>query len=610
MFNFYDFEVFRYDWLVVIIDPTTDAETVIHNDREALIQYYEAHKKEIWVGYNSRSYDSTILKSIILGFDVKHINDLIIQQGLKAWQIDHRFREVPLYDYDAYILNTGLKQLEAFMGDNIKETSVPFDIDRALTQAELESTIGYCRNDVLELIEVFMRCKSDFDAQMDLIKTFGLSLSSISRTKAQLTATIIGCKKQERFDEWDLKIVDTLRLNKYKSVLDWFNNPVNHNYDKSLEMEIAGVPHVFGWGGLHGAPAEPIHRKGLILHVDVTSYYPSMMIRYDFLTRNCRNKNKFKEIYDKRVALKKAGKKAAQAPYKIVLNSTFGVCKDPTNPACDFQMANNVCINGQLLLLDLIEKLEDHCELIQSNTDGLIIQIPDTDEAFNTVDDICYEWEQRTGMGLGFDFVTEIWQGDVNNYVFRFDNGKLERKGAYVKELSELDNDLPIVNEAIVKYLTEDVEPRATVNACDDLIKFQKVVKVSSKYKFGWHNGKVQSDKTYRVFASLDARDTYIGKCKEEGATIEKFANTPTHCFIWNEEVKGVKVPAKLDRNWYIALAEKRLREKFGMQLAGDAEQITFNFEEPKKTKKRVEKPKVQKVEVEQEQDNNEFDIF
>lgn len=46
------------------------------------------------------------------------------------------------------------------------------------------------------------------------------------------------------------------------------------------------------------------------------------------------------------------------------------------------------------------------------------------------------------------------------------------------------------------------------------------------------------------------------------------------------------------------------------MQLAGDAEQITFNFEEPKKTKKRVEKPKVQKVEVEQEQDNNEFDIF
>lgn len=417
MFNFYDFEVFAYDWLVVIIDPTTDAKTVIHNDREALINYYENHKNEIWVGYNSRNYDSVILKSIVLGFNVKRINDYIIQQGLKWWQIDYKLRDVPLYDYDVYKLNTGLKQLEAFMGNNIKETEVPFDILRPLTDEELQQTIYYCTHDVEQTIEVFMRRKSDFDAQMDLIKTFGLSLNMISKTQAQLTATIIGCRKQERFDEWDLKIVDTLRLNKYKSVLDWFMNPINHNYDKSLEMEVAGVPHVFGWGGLHGAPAEPVHRKGLILHVDVTSYYPSMMIRYDFLTRNCRDKGKFKEIYDKRVALKKAGKKKEQAPYKIILNGTYGICKDPTNPAYDPQMSNNVCINGQLLLLDLIEKLEGHCELIQSNTDGLIVQVEDTDEAFNTVDDICYEWEQRTGMGLGFDFVTEIWQGDVNNYV-------------------------------------------------------------------------------------------------------------------------------------------------------------------------------------------------
>ena len=608
MFNFYDFEVFKYDWLVVIIDPTTDTKTVIHNDRDALVNYYEAHKNEIWVGYNSRNYDTGILKGILCGFNPKNINDNIIYGGAKVWQIDSRFRDIQLYDYDVMKMQTGLKQLEAFMGNNIKETEVPFDIDRALTPAELEQTIYYCTHDVEQTIEVFMRCKSDFDAQMDLIKTFGLPLSCISRTKAQLTATIIGCRKQERFDEWDLKIVDTLRLNKYKSVLDWFLNPVNHNYDKSLEMEIAGVPHVFGWGGIHGAPAEPIHRKGLILHVDVTSYYPSMMIRYDFLTRNCRNKNKFKEIYDKRVALKKAGKKKEQAPYKIILNGTYGICKDPTNPAYDPQMSNNVCINGQLLLLDLIEKLEGHCELIQSNTDGLIIQVPDTDEAFNTVDDICYEWEQRTGMGLGFDIVTEIWQGDVNNYVFRFDNGKLERKGAYVKELSDLDNDLPIVNEAIVKCLTEGIEPKETINACNEMIKFQKVVKVSSKYKYGWHNGQFQNDKTYRVFASNDPRDTYIGKCKTEGATIEKFANTPANCFIFNDDINGVECLPKLNKNWYVALAEKRLREKFGMNFTGDIKQLELDFKEPKVKKPRVKKQvePIKRVKTEL----TEYDIF
>ena len=600
MLNFYAFEVFQEDWLVVIIDPTTETKTVIHNDRDALVSYYEAHKNEIWVGYNSRNYDTVILKSILLNFDPKKINDMIIYEGKRAWEIDHRFREIQLYDYDCYKLNTGLKQLEAFMGNDIRETTVSFDIMHKLNPQELQETIYYCTHDVEQLIEVFMRTKSDFDAQMDLIKTFKLPLSYISKTKAQLTAAIIGCVKRDRTDEWDLHFVPTLKLDKYKSVLEWFKNPVNHNYNKSLEMEVAGVPHSFGWGGVHGAPAEPIHRKGLLIHVDVTSYYPSLMIEYDLLTRNCRNKNKFKEIYDKRVALKKAGQKAAQAPYKIVLNSTFGICKDPHNPACDFQMANNVCVNGQLLLLDLIEKLEGHCELIQSNTDGLIIQVEDTDEAFNAVDDICYEWEQRTRMGLGFDTISEIWQGDVNNYVFRFENGKLERKGAYVKELNDLDNDLPIVNEAIVKYLTEGIPPKETVAACDEMAKFQKVVKVSSKYKYGWHNGKVQTDKTYRVFASTDPNDTYIGKLKSEGATIEKFANTPEHCFIFNGDVNGIKPVVKLNKSWYVALAEKRLREKFGMKLAGDVVQMEFDLVErkPRKPAKRVT--------VEQ----NNYDIF
>lgn len=607
MFNFYDFEVFEHDWLVVIIDPTTDEKTVIVNNRDALVDYYEAHKKELWVGYNSRNYDSTILKSIILNFNPKEINDHIIYEGLKSWQIDRRLQTITLYDYDAYILNTGLKQLEAFMGNNIKETTVPFDIKRPLTPEEIAETIKYCTHDVEQLIEVFMRTKSDFDAHMDLIKTFELPMSYISKTKAQLTAAIIGCSKRERDDEWDLKIVPTLQLDKYKEVLEWFKNPVNHNYNKSLEIDVAGVPHSFGWGGVHGAPAEPIHRKGLLIHVDVTSYYPSMMIEYDFLTRNCRNKKKFKEIYDKRVALKKAGKKKEQAPYKIILNGTYGICKDPFNPAYDPQMSNNVCINGQLMLLDLIEHLEGYCELIQSNTDGLIIQVEDTDEAFNKVDDICWEWEQRTRMSLGFDTLNEIWQGDVNNYVFRFDNGKLERKGAYVKELSDLDNDLPIVNEAIVKYLTEGVPPKETINKCVEMIQFQKIVKVSSKYKYGWHNGKFQNDKTYRVFASTDPRDTYIGKCKTEGATIEKFANTPANCFIYNDDINGVECLPKLNKKWYIALAEKRLREKFGCNFTGDIKQLELNFEEPKAKKPRAKK-QVTPKRVKVEQDKN--DIF
>lgn len=564
--NFYDFEVFMCDWMVVIINPIENTKEVIVNDRKALKRYYRHHKEEIWVGYNSRNYDTYILKSILLGMNPKKVNDKIIMQGMKGWQISDEFRDIDLLDFDIAPAMQGLKQLEGFMGNNIKETTVPFDLGRELTRPEITETIKYCMNDVEQTIEVFRKRKTEYDAQMDLINTFHLDIERISSTKAQLSAKILGCEKQERDDEFDLQIVPILKLDKYKYVQDWFENPRNYNYSNSLETEVCGIPHVFGWGGLHGCPEEPLHIKGRLFHVDVTSYYPSIMIEYDFLTRNCKSKKKFKEIYDKRVELKRAGKKKEQAPYKIVLNGTYGICKDRYSSAYDPRQANNVCINGQLMLLDLLEHLEGYADIIQSNTDGIILQVADNDDAEKKMREICQEWIDRTKMGLGFDEIDEIWQKDVNNYIFRFKSGKLERKGAYVKELSELDNDLPIVNKAIVDYLTKGVLPEDTVAECNELKQFQKIIKVSSNYRMGWHNGHYLTDKTFRVFASKDSSDTYIGRCKTEGATIEKFANTPDHCFIWNDEVNGVGIVKNLDKRWYSDLAEKRIAD-FGINL-------------------------------------------
>lgn len=562
MLNFFDFEVYKYDWLVVIINPFEESNVAIANDKDKLKAYYDAHKDQIWVSYNGRVYDQYIIRAILLGFNPKEVNDYIIVKGLPGWKFSDLFRRIPFFNYDAMNSYHSLKTLEGFMGNNIKETSVPFDIDRKLTPEEIEQTIIYCTHDVKQLMEVFIQTKPDFDAHMALLKTFNLPLSNISKTKAQLSALALGCVRKDWIDEWDLQIVPTLRISKYKQVLDWFIDPLNDDYSNSLKVDVCGVPHVFGWGGIHGAPDYPVHKKGLILHVDVTSFYPTIMIKYDMLSRNVKDKSVYKQIYDTRVALKKAGKKAEQAPYKIILNATYGICKDPSSAAYDPRQANNVCVNGQLLLLDLLEHLEGHCEVIQSNTDGLIIQIEDTDEAFDQVDDICYEWESRTGMSLGFDIITEIWQKDVNNYLFKFENGTIERKGAWVKELNNLDNDLPIVNEALVQYMVNGVPVEKTIMECNHLREFQKIVKVSSKFICGFHNGQKQSDKTFRVFASVDPNDSFIGKVKiKKGVeAVEKFANTPEHCFIWNDEVNFVDVPAKLDKKYYVDIAKARLK--------------------------------------------------
>jgi DNA polymerase len=95
---------------------------------------------------------------------------------------------------------------------------------------------------------------------------------------------------------------------------------------------------------------------------------------------------------------------------------------------------------------------------------------------------------------------------------------------------------------------------------------FQKVVKLSGKYWRAWHNGKYMTEKCYRVFASVDANDSYIGKAKDKNATIEKFGNTPDNCFIDNGNVNEKKVPSHLDRRWYINLAKDRLKQ-YGVEV-------------------------------------------
>ena len=69
MLNFYDFEVYVKDWLVVIINPIEKTKVEIHNDRNLLLEYFEIHNEEIWIGYNNRRYDQYIMKGILLGMN-------------------------------------------------------------------------------------------------------------------------------------------------------------------------------------------------------------------------------------------------------------------------------------------------------------------------------------------------------------------------------------------------------------------------------------------------------------------------------------------------------------------------------------------------------------
>ena len=591
---FYDFEVFRYNWIVVIIDIALDkVYTVVNrgtytsnNNPEAVEKLrgiYEKYKEDIWVGFNNRHYDQYIIKSILCGLSAWDCNHFMINKKQPGYKFSNLLNKIFMINYDVMPLNSSLKQLEGMQGHSIYESDVDFRIDRKLTEEEIEETVRYCTNDVEETINVFMENINDFKALLWLVNEFKFPLSYMSKTKAQISAAILECVKTERDDEWDISVLPCIWLNnkprllkvkntddsKVEEVLmcpdDWFLESKYQNYKYYFETTICGVEHTLAWGGIHGGRKQyhyKCDKDHLMIHVDVASYYPRLMIFHNLLTRNARKPERFKEIFDQRIALKRAGKKKEQAPLKIVINGTYGICKDKQNDAYDPRNANLVCINGQLMLIDLIEHLSDieSFELIQSNTDGLIIKIKRSD--FEQLDDICYEWESRCNMELEFDYIEEIWEKDVNNYVFRQFDGKVERKGAYVKELSSMDNDLPILNKCLVDYMLKGVPAEQTIKECDELIMFQKICKLTGNYDHIEHNGKTYYNKCYRIFASK-GNEGAAKKIKADGRA-DKFANTSINCFIDNGDITGKKVPANLDKDWYLNEAKKRL-EQYGV---------------------------------------------
>ena len=244
--------------------------------------------------------------------------------------------------------------------------------------------------------------------------------------------------------------------------------------------------------------------------------------------------------------------------YRVKSNSAYGAMGDKNNALYDPRNLHGVCVNGQLMIMDLADKLIDIAKIVNLNTDGILVQIIDPSRTDEIVQ-ICHDWEKRNRMELEFDEYDKIIQRDVNNYILIKDGKPVKRKGAWVKKLSPLDNDIPILRDGLVECLVYGKTPREDVYEHDDFIDFQKIIKIGGMYHHCEHNGIIYYNKVYRVYASTDPNDGSLMKCKPD-KNPEKVGNTPEHCFIHNTEVNGLKCPKNLDKNWYVSELEKRVR--------------------------------------------------
>lgn len=571
-------EVFKYDWLVYWLDTDDKKGYYIINDRYKLQKFYDKYKNTIMIGYNINHYDKYILQGILSGFNPYDINDWIINKREPGWKYSKMLNKFPVITFDIMMPNKSLKQCEASLGMKIVESSVPFDIDRKLTKEELKDTLEYCKYDVWATFKIFLEegfyqaPQDEFRASLGIIKEFGFPLWYLSKTKAQLGCSVLGAsysRKKEYDDEFDIISPKNLKLGKYEYIREWFLNPENHWYTKKIEgrktpiknelvTDVAGIKHTFAFGGVHGSVERQIIDGNLLL-CDFSSLYPNIMVNFNLISRGVPNPKRYKELLDTRIRLKKEDDNR-EVSYKLALNSSYGQMKYKRSPIYDPKMANNVCIHGQLIAVDLIEKIENYGDIINSNTDGVLIRVY-TKEDEKQVRLACKEVASRLKIQIDIDEYKRFIIKDVNNYIAVCKNNDVHAKGGYVKFKHSLEYNYNIINHAIREYFIKNISPEKTILNCNDLREFQIISNAGSKYKYALYGDKPLKERVNRVFASTDPNDKGIFKLHRLTGTKAKIEMTPERCFIINEDIRGMEIPQKLDRQWYIDLAKRRIKE-------------------------------------------------
>ena len=342
------------------------------------------------------------------------------------------------------------------------------------------------------------------------------------------------------------------------------------------------------------------------------SMYPNILTKWDLLSRKV-DKNGVeafagmvqarmdikKKLHDP--ALTKEEKKVLKdqsARYKLILNTTSGCMKDKFKKLYDPEYNTKMCLLGQLALTDLIfrlknasflkkkkpswaktndeEKNEVWFKLLNSNTDGICIEVDDTEEINSCIDEVAHNWEKDWRFILEKTVADNLYQKDVNNYIFKDASGNVKVKGAYVTKYSSNNEQdtLAILAQAVVDYFLEGKEIRETiVNPSKPATDYQMIKKLGGMYDTPtWkkESGDEIVQKVNRIFPSTDTSLGGLYKHKKEKAvgTLDKVEGTPEHVLIMNTDIRGKKIGElkNIDYEWYIQEAQQRINDFLGIK--------------------------------------------
>lgn len=625
--RFFDFEVYPHWWCCTFGDFPEDGNldesikdtfvTVRSDKGEPRTELLQLLKEEncCLAGYNIKGYDLIIANAIYQGFvpeQVRIVNDCIINPREQFKSKEHMRlapfakKKIRLNAYQELMddANDGsLKDCEAVMGLDIRETEVPFDKEE-LTAQDIDDIIFYNKHDVYASMYYHRYVKYDYTmGKLAIGRVFNIPEDvCYKNTNANLTAKVLDAQYTSFADELEYRVVlpDSIRDYVYdamppKIVDQILNNPYKIVKDKptaqTLTFNLFGSEVTFGNGGLHSVWSDNLYVESndewILLNADVGSFYPALMINFNSLSRAIKDKEKYKWIRDTRIMLKhKKDKTPIEKEqvhvFKLILNTVFGASGNQYLPLYDKYMCLTTCRLGQVVLASLgcnLYKNIPELKVIQTNTDGILLYM--RRKYMDKLHIICDEFMKVMNMELEFDEEHCIWQRDVNNYLSLKEgwDGKIEwdgfNRGTYTKLCGKWLNytwkrpgypnigslDTFACSKAAIRYLLKHepiIQSIVQNKSVEDFTMFCKkgptfryVVQMMSD------GTEVQLTRANRVVASKDERlgKLYKVKFRNDVPSYNTMANVPDHCKVLNEDISKIdfnEFKTDLDYMWYI----------------------------------------------------------
>lgn len=527
-----------------------------------LVRYFDENDY-MFCGYNNHHYDDVIINYILdlyWKLDGMHyerickslfnLSTYIVnyEEGTdnkaKRWKYAHYFSSMDLLTMlFSSKLRVGLKEMQVTMHyHNVQEYDG--DFTQWLPTDSIDDMIKYNINDVDSTATLLEKLKADVDLRLFIEEEYDIDALSMDSVKFGETllakrycdTTGISMKELKEMrspmDYIPLKDV-ILPFISYKNpilqaVLEEMKEQVVYSKERKgyeKKFVLSNVVYSVGVGGIHSIHTPKIFRPDdneFIGHSDVASMYPSFIIKYKWIPRHLGESfwKVYSQIYKERIEAKHSEQKHKDKVLKLTLNSVSGKMQQETSWMYDPFSAFKIRINGQLVLLMLVDRLlELDCKIVQVNTDGVMYVAKKANR--EAIQEAISDIERLTQLTFESNDYEAFYQYAINDY-FGVEEGYsqsndpklIEKKGMFITDTRLGKGLAPVViPKAVINYFLTKEPISAYIKRQTDIKDFLMCQRADKKFKV--LHGKEEVQRINRYYASTN--DYFLYKVNDEG---------------------------------------------------------------------------------------------